>query len=76
MWVRLLPHKENGYISESGSESTRPKYLRRQIMAEGFSLVDLGKLAEPINTLINKIADAAGILYEPTRIRKKSPSRS
>ena len=41
-------------------------------MAEGFSLVDLGKLAEPINTLITKIANAAGILYEPTRIRRKA----
>lgn len=44
-------------------------------MAEGFSLVDLGKLAESINTLINKIADAAGILYEPTRIRKKNKQK-
>jgi hypothetical protein len=41
-------------------------------MADSFSLVDLGKLAEPINTLITKISNAAGILYEPTRIRKKA----
>ena len=45
-------------------------------MAEGFSLVNLGKLAEPINTLITKIADAAGILYEPTRIRKKAQAEA
>ena len=45
-------------------------------MAEGFSLVDLGKLAEPINTLITKIADAAGVLYEPTRIRKKAQAEA
>lgn len=45
-------------------------------MAEGFSLVDLGKLAEPINTLITKIANAAGVLYEPTRIRKKAQAEA
>lgn len=45
-------------------------------MAEGISLVNLDKLAEPINTLITKIADAAGILYEPTRIRKKAQAEA
>ena len=45
-------------------------------MSEGFSLVDFGKLAEPINTLITKIANAAGILYEPTRIRKKAQAEA
>lgn len=45
-------------------------------MAEGFSIVDVGKLAEPINTLITKIADAAGVLYEPTRIRKKAQAEA
>ncbi len=32
----------------------------------------VGNLAKPIDTLINKIADATGILYEPVRIRKKA----
>lgn len=45
-------------------------------MADEASFIDLGKFAEPINTLITKIADAAGILYEPTRIKKKAQAEA
>lgn len=40
-------------------------------MAEN-AIVDLGKLSKPINTLVEKIASGAGILYEPTRIKRKA----
>ena len=34
------------------------------------SLIDLGDLAKPADTLIKKISNAVGILYEPRHIRK------
>ena len=37
-----------------------------------YSLVNLGGLAKPIDTLIHKISDATGVLYEPTRIKRKT----
>ena len=40
------------------------------------SLVNLGDLAKPIDTLIHKISDATGVLYEPTRIRRKAKAES
>ena len=40
------------------------------------SLVNLGDLAKPIDTLINKISDATGVLYEPRRIRRKAEAES
>ena len=40
------------------------------------SLVNLGDLAKPIDTLINKISDATGVFYEPTRIRRKAEAES
>ena len=40
------------------------------------SLVNLGDLGKPIDTLINKISDATGVLYEPTRIRRKAEAES
>ena len=36
------------------------------------SLVNLGDLGKPIDTLINKISNATGVLYEPRRIRRKA----
>jgi len=41
-------------------------------MADGnsISVIDLGKLSKPINTLIEKMSSATGILYEPTHIRR------
>ena len=40
------------------------------------SLVNLGDLGKPIDTLINKISDATGVLYEPRRIRRKAKAES
>ena len=40
------------------------------------SLVNLGDLGKPIDTLINKISDATGVLYEPRRIRHKAKAES
>nr|WP_321401597.1 DUF2806 domain-containing protein [uncultured Desulfobacter sp.] len=34
------------------------------------SLINLGDLSKPVTILIEKIANATGILYEPTRIRR------
>ena len=34
------------------------------------SLINLGDLSKPVTVLIEKIANATGILYEPTRIRR------
>lgn len=36
------------------------------------SLMNIGDLAKPADTLIEKIADAIGVLYEPTRIVRKA----
>lgn len=42
-------------------------------MAENsLSLIDLKALSEPANKLIDAAASAVGILYEPTRIRRKA----
>ena len=40
------------------------------------SLINLGDLGKPIDTLINKISDATGVFYEPTRIRRKAEAES
>ena len=40
------------------------------------SLVNLGDLGKPIDTLIHKISDAAGVLYEPRRIKRKVEAES
>ena len=34
--------------------------------------INIGELSKPINTLVEKISNAAGILYEPTRIKRKA----
>ena len=39
-------------------------------------LVNVGDLVKPIDTLINKISDATGVLYEPRRIRCKAEAES
>lgn len=41
-------------------------------MSEGKSLVNFGDLSKPATILIEKVSSAVGILYEPTRIRKKA----
>lgn len=40
------------------------------------SLINLGDLGKPIDTLINKISDATGVLYEPRKIRRKAEAES
>ena len=42
----------------------------------GNSLVDLSKLTKPATVLIEKISDATGVLYEPTRIRRKAKAEA
>lgn len=37
--------------------------------------VDLGKLAKPATTLIEKISGAVGIVYEPTKIRREAKAK-
>jgi len=39
-------------------------------MPDETSLINIGDLAKPVTALIEKIADATGVLYEPRRIRK------
>jgi len=41
-------------------------------MAGDNSVINLGDLAKPATVLIEKISNAAGVLYEPTRIKKKA----
>ncbi len=38
--------------------------------------VNVGDLVKPIDTLIHKISDATGVLYEPRRIRHKAKAES
>lgn len=40
------------------------------------SLMNLGDLAKPATTLIEKVADATGILYEPTRIKRRAKAEA
>ena len=42
----------------------------------GGSIIDLGKLTEPATRLIDRIADATGVLYEPRRIRKRAEAEA
>lgn len=39
-------------------------------MSEGSSLINLGNLSKPATVLIEKIADAVGVLYQPTHIKR------
>ncbi len=38
--------------------------------------MNLGELSKPLDTLVKKVFSAGGILYEPTRIRKKAKAES
>ena len=42
----------------------------------GFSLVNLGPLAEPANTLIEKVSDLVGGLFEPRQIRRVAKAKA
>lgn len=37
-----------------------------------FSLLDLGKISEPVSKLIDAVSQAVGVVYEPTRIRRRA----
>lgn len=41
-------------------------------MPEGNSIVNLGELSKPATVLIEKISNAVGIVYEPTRIKRQA----
>ena len=42
-------------------------------MAEGgFSLINLGDLAKPATILVEKVCNAVGVIYEPTRIKREA----
>lgn len=48
----------------------------KQNMMDGTSLINLGDLTKPATVLIEKIADATGVLYEPRRIRKRAKAEA
>lgn len=41
-------------------------------MSAGGSLTNLGDLSKPVTVLVEKVCNAVGIIYEPTRIRRKA----
>lgn len=41
-------------------------------MSEGGSLINFGDLSKPATVLIEKVCNAVGIVYEPTRIKRKA----
>jgi len=45
-------------------------------MSGGTSLINFGDLTKPATVLIEKIADATGVLYEPRRIRKRAKAEA
>ena len=45
-------------------------------MSQETASFNVGDLAKPIDTLIHKISDATGVLYEPRRIRRKAKAES
>ena len=45
-------------------------------MTDGNSLLNLGDLSKPVNTFIEKVASAIGVLYEPLRIIRKAKAEA
>lgn len=45
-------------------------------MNNQYSLANFGDLSKPANTLIERISDAVGVIYEPTRIIKKAEAET
>jgi len=41
-------------------------------MSDGGSLINFGELSKPATVLIEKVCNAVGIIYEPTRIKRKA----
>lgn len=40
------------------------------------SLINIGELAKPATVLIEKISDAVGVIYDPTRIRREAKAKA
>lgn len=45
-------------------------------MTAGNSLINLGDLSQPVTVLIEKISDAIGVVYEPTKIRRNAKAEA
>ena len=45
-------------------------------MAESGALINLGDLSKPATVLIEKVSSAVGIIYEPTRIKRKAQAEA
>lgn len=41
-------------------------------MADGGSLINLGDLSKPATVLVEKVCNAVGVVYEPTRIKRRA----
>lgn len=41
-------------------------------MSEGGSLINLGDLSKPATVLVEKVCNAVGVVYEPTRIKRQA----
>jgi hypothetical protein len=45
-------------------------------MSEGGSLINFGDISKPATVLIEKVCNAVGIVYEPTRIKRKAKAEA
>ena len=45
-------------------------------MTTGNSLINLGDLSQPVTILIEKISNAIGVIYEPTKIRRNAKAEA
>ena len=45
-------------------------------MADGTSLINLGELSKPATVLVEKVCNAVGIVFEPTRIVRKAKAEA
>jgi hypothetical protein len=45
-------------------------------MSDGNSIINLGDLTKPATTLIEKISDAVGVLYQPRQIKRLAKAES
>ncbi len=58
------------YNFQGPDSSYHTTKARFSMTDKGFSLINLGDISQPVTKLIESVANAIGILYEPTRIRK------
>lgn len=45
-------------------------------MSDGSSLINFGDISKPATVLIEKVCNAVGIIYEPTRIKRKASAEA